>query len=137
MLKPLPEPAQIRAYLVTHGWIPEDSPPEEGVVFAFSELSDDGEPVTVLVPGSSTVIFYPLRVNDIVVTVAGIENRPEESVRADLLKTEPSAALFPTRGGQVAQELSFSPERGSLPQETEHHQTSPCVNPERNDADRP
>jgi hypothetical protein len=83
--QPLPEPEQIRNYLSKHGWTGENSPPPDVEIFTFSELSDDGEPITVFVPGSSSVIFYSLRVKDVVVTVAGIEERSEEAVLADML----------------------------------------------------
>jgi hypothetical protein len=83
--EPLPEPEQISEYLHSHGWTGENPLPADGEIFTFSELSDDGEPITVLVPGSSSVVFYPLRVWDILVTVAGMEERSEEEVRADIL----------------------------------------------------
>jgi hypothetical protein len=109
----LPEPEQISAYLRSHGWRGENPLPPDGEIFTYSELSDDGEPITVLVPGSSSVIFYPLRVKDVLVTVAGMEERSEEAVLADILAEKwdakttsnhlstaevPSAGKVPTTG---------------------------------------
>jgi hypothetical protein len=92
------EPERIRAYLTTHGWTPENCPPEEGVIFTYSELSDEGEPMTLIVPGSSNVIFFPLRVNDIIVSVAGIEERSQDAVLADIWATPlPQASPASTR----------------------------------------
>jgi hypothetical protein len=82
---PLPHPEQIRSYLSKHGWTGEFSPPSDVEIFTYREPSDDGEPITVFVPGSSTVLFYPLRVQDVVVTVAGMEERSEDAVRSDIL----------------------------------------------------
>jgi hypothetical protein len=82
---PIPEPERIGAYLTNHGWTGEFPLPSDGCMFTFRDLSDDGNPITVFVPGSSSVIFYPLRVNDVVVTVAVIEERSEEAVWNDIL----------------------------------------------------
>ena len=88
----VPTPEQVREYLTTHDWIPDGSPLEEGVIFTFRELSDDGQPITVGVPGSTQVIYYPLRVKDVVVTAAWVEDRPEADVFADMLATDPAPA---------------------------------------------
>jgi hypothetical protein len=83
--KQIPTPEQIRAYLRAHGWTPEDPMPEDVVVFTYKELSDDGLPITVYVPGSVETPRYPLRVRDVVVTAAGMEERPEADVLAEML----------------------------------------------------
>ena len=81
-----PTPEQIRAYLAAHGWTPDD-PLSDLVIFTYKELSDDGQPITVGVPDSMEVIYYPLRVKDLVVTVAWVEGRPEPEVFAEILAT--------------------------------------------------
>jgi len=104
--EPLPEPEQISAYLRSHGWTGEDPLPADGEIFTFSELSDDGEPITVLLPGSSSVVFYPLRVWDILVTVAGMEERSEEEVRADILAEIPNVKTAGTHLSKAGEPLT-------------------------------
>jgi hypothetical protein len=87
MSEPVPTPEQIRTYLGTHGWAPDD-PLSDLVIFTYKQPSDDGQPITVGVPDSTEVIYYPLRVKDVVVTVAWVENRSEADVLADLLATK-------------------------------------------------
>ena len=82
---PLPQPEQIRDYLTSHEWTGESSPSSDVEIFTYQEPADDGQPITVFVPGSSSVLFYPLRVKDVVVTVARIEERSEEAVWHDML----------------------------------------------------
>jgi hypothetical protein len=88
-----PTPEQIRAYLSSHGWAPEDPMPEDLVIFTYKEPADDGQPITVYVPCSvEETPRYPLRVRDVVVTAAGMEDRAEADVLADMLATPASSA---------------------------------------------
>ncbi len=95
-IPPVPEPERVYAYLVTHGWIPESPEPDDGVMFTFHEPDDFGEPITVFLPLSSEVVFYPLRIHDVVVTAAGMEDRSQDAVRADMLAT-PLPQVTPIR----------------------------------------
>jgi hypothetical protein len=87
--KPLPTPEQIRAWLNTHGWTAEDplpADPEDGVDFTYKERSDDGQVIWVRAPRTiEATPRYPLRVRDVVVTAAGMEDRPEAEVLAEML----------------------------------------------------
>jgi hypothetical protein len=107
----LPQPEQIRDYLIKHGWSGENSPSDDVVIFTFHELSDDGEPITVFVPGSSSVAFYPLRVRDVVMTVAGIEERTEEGVLAEIS----AGTCEKTLGNNIAIAESNGSVNGSYP----------------------
>ena len=101
----VPEPKQVIAYLMSHRWIPEDPMPDDGVMFTHVEPSDDGEPITVLVPCSTDVLFYPRRVHDVVVTAAWMEERDEDAVWADMLATDPAPSAdkpAPTTNGSAA-----------------------------------
>jgi hypothetical protein len=92
----LPTPDQIRAWLSAHGWtaespLPED--PEDGVMFTYKEPADDGEPFTVFAPRTvEATPRYPLRVRDVLVTAAGMEDRPEADVLAEMLATRATSA---------------------------------------------
>ena len=88
----VPEPRQVFAYLMSRGWVPEDPMPDDGVMFTYSELSDFGEPITVLVPCSPESLFYSRRVKNVAVTAAGMEDRDEDAVWADMLATTPTPA---------------------------------------------
>jgi hypothetical protein len=88
--RPVPEPQQVVAYLMKHGWVPEDPVPDDGVMLTFREPDDFGEPITVLVPLSTDIHAYPLRVRDVVVTAAGMDDRDEDEVWAEMLATDPA-----------------------------------------------
>lgn len=93
--KRLPTPEQMRAFLCANGWTPESPLPtdeDDGVMFTYKELSDDGEPFTVLVPNSATALHYPLDVRAVVVTAAGMEDRPEADVLAEMLAVDVTPA---------------------------------------------
>ena len=97
-LPPTPEPERVSAYLKTHGWIPENPEPEDGVMFTYRELSDDGKPMRLLLPLSSEVVLYPLQIHGIVASVAGIEERSQDAVLADIWATPlPQASPASTR----------------------------------------
>lgn len=87
----VPTPEQIRAYLVAHDWAPDD-PLSDLVIFTYKELSDDGQPITVGVPNSLGVIHYPLRVKDVVATIAWVEDRPEADILTEMLATDATPA---------------------------------------------
>ena len=86
-LSPTPEPERVYAYLAAHGWIPEKTVPDDGVVFVYREPSDFGKPITVLLPSSSEVDLYPRQIQGIIVTVAWIEQRSHDAVLADIWAT--------------------------------------------------
>jgi hypothetical protein len=68
-------------------------------MFTYKELADDGQPITLLVPRSvESTPRYPLRVKDVVVTAAGMEDRPEAEVLAEMLAIEvPPAPRTPAQ----------------------------------------
>jgi hypothetical protein len=95
----LPTPEQVRVWLSAHGWTPEDPlpvDPEDGVMFTYKEPADDGQPITVVAPRTiEATPRYPLRVRDLVVTAAGMEERPEADVFAEMLATDVASAPHP------------------------------------------
>jgi hypothetical protein len=90
--KLVPKPEQVQTWLRAHGWIPENPLPanlEDGVRFTYKELSDDGEEIWIVAPGSmESPPWYPLLVQAVIVTAAGMEDRPEADVLAEMLATE-------------------------------------------------
>jgi len=86
----IPYPDQIRAYLTARNWREETPHDPENGMFVFGELSDDGLPITLYVPDSIKILFYPLRVSEVIDTVSAIEGRSKDAIRTDLLsiKTE-------------------------------------------------
>jgi hypothetical protein len=86
--KRLPSPEQIRGWLSANGWTAEDPlpiDPEDGVMFTYKEPADDGQPITVFAPRTvDATPRYPLRVRDVVVTAAGMEERPEADVLTEM-----------------------------------------------------
>jgi|GEM_PF-2761728 len=94
--KQVPTPGQVHAWLRTHGWTPEDplpTDPEEGVRFTYKELSDDGQEIWIVAPRSvQKPPWYPLLVRDVVVTAAGMEDRPEADVLAEMLAVDSTPA---------------------------------------------
>jgi hypothetical protein len=89
----VPTPEQIRTWLTAHGWKPENPMPEDVAIFTYKEPADDGQPITVYVPGSiEETPRYPLRARDVIVTAAGMEDRPEADVLAEMLAINVSPA---------------------------------------------
>lgn len=92
----LPTPEQLHAWLSAHGWTPESplpADPEDGVDFTFKERADDGQDIWVRAPRTvEATPRYPLRVRDVVVTAAGMEDRPEAEVFAEMLAVEVAPA---------------------------------------------
>ena len=84
MTTPLPDVAGISAYLTTHGWREERTLPPAGTMFVFDDKDDGGKAITLFVPASNTLDDYPLRVADVVDTVAAVERRPKDAVWSDL-----------------------------------------------------
>lgn len=97
--QPLPTPEQIQTWLRAHGWTAESpipADPEDGVDYTYKELSDDGQAIWVRVsrtPGSPP--WYPLLVQDVVVTAAGMEDRPEADVLVEMLAIDATPAPRP------------------------------------------
>jgi hypothetical protein len=96
---PLPTPEQVSAWLIAHGWTAETPlpiDPEDGVDFTYKELSDEGQEIWVRAPRTvEATPRYPLRVRDIIVTAAGMEDRPEADVLAEMLATDPKLVPVP------------------------------------------
>jgi hypothetical protein len=94
--KRLPTPEQIHAWLSAHGWTAESplpADPEDGVDFTFKELSDDGQAIWVRAPRTVEATgYYPLSVRAVVTTAAGMEERPEADVLAEMLATDVTTA---------------------------------------------
>jgi hypothetical protein len=90
---PVPTPEQIQAWLRAHGWTPEDPPPanpEDGIDFTYKERSDDGQEIWVRAPQTAVEPpWYPLLVRAVIVTAAGMEDRPEAEVLAEMLAVNP------------------------------------------------
>lgn len=99
--KPVPTPGPVQSWLRAHGWAPENPPsinPEEGVRFTYKDRSDDGEEIWVVAPGSvDSPPWYPLLVRAVVVTAAGMEDRPEGDVFAEMLAINPAHQPSPPR----------------------------------------
>lgn len=95
-----PTPEQIGAYLTAHGWHFARPMKEPGAVYAYNELSDDGEPMELFVPdftpGVDEVIDFATSVLAVVETVMSFEKRSEADVFADML------AIVPASRGPVA-----------------------------------
>ena len=85
----VPTPEQVQAWLSAHGWTAEDPlppDPEDGVDFTYKELSDDGEVIWVNAPRTAeSPPWYPLLVRAVVATAAGMEDRQEADVFAEML----------------------------------------------------
>lgn len=100
--KRLPTPEQMHAWLCANGWTPEAPlpvDPEDGVDFTYKERSDDGQDIWVRAPRTEAATpRYPLRVRDVVVTAAGMEDRPEAEVLAEMLAIDvtPAAPRTPS-----------------------------------------
>lgn len=94
--KPLPTPEQVRAWLSAHGWTAEDPlpvDPEDGVDFTYKEPADDGQVIWVRAPRTvAATPRYPLSVHAVVVTAAGMEDRPEADVLAEMLAIDVTPA---------------------------------------------
>ena len=94
--KRLPTPEQMHAWLSAHGWTPETPlpvDPEDGLDFIYKESSDDGQEIMVRAPRTEAATpRYPLRVRDVIVTAAGMEDRPEADVLAEMLATDAAPA---------------------------------------------
>lgn len=109
--RPLPTPEQIHTWLGAHGWtrespIPAD--PADGLDFFYKEPADDGEPFMVRTPQTvEATPLYPLLVHDVIVTAAGMEDRPEAEVLAEMLAVEPARPALPPSVPSVA--LAQSP----------------------------
>jgi class 3 adenylate cyclase len=80
----LPKPDWIRAYLNAHGWTEEKPLPPAGVMYSLTDIPGASGPVTVFVPSLEESPDYPLRVAEAVTTIAGVEDRPEGRIWADL-----------------------------------------------------
>jgi hypothetical protein len=66
--------------------------------FTYKELSDDGMEIWIVAPGSTeSPPWYPLLVRDVVVTAAGMEDRPEADVLAEMLAVNPAHQPSPPR----------------------------------------
>lgn len=101
--QPLPTPEQIHAWLSAHGWTPEDplpADPEDGLDFTYKERSDDGKEIWVRTPRTiEATPRYPLSVRAVIVTAAGMEERPEADVLAEMLtiNATPAAPAAPAQ----------------------------------------
>src|SRR4051794_27108441 len=80
----LPPLERVRSYLPAHGWRLKDWPGPELLVFE-GPLDDDGQPIIQIVPSSEAYQDYPLRVDELVRSLAVIENRPIPEVLRDML----------------------------------------------------
>jgi hypothetical protein len=90
----LPKPASIRTYLNAHGWREEKSLPPAGVMYLLSSIPGSDGPVTVFVPDLERADDYPLRVAEVVATLAGVEDRPERRVWAELNSPKTGAGII-------------------------------------------
>jgi hypothetical protein len=80
--------ADVRAYLVQHGWRLEPYPRPELLVFK-GPPADNGEPIIQVVPSSEQLDEYPQRLVELIGALAAIEDRPAGAVLADLLPSQP------------------------------------------------
>ena len=100
---------QIHNYLEAHGWHECDPITPVGVMFEFERLSDDNQQITVFVPAHTEFDDYPLRVSDIVDTLAPVERRSKDAVWADLL-AENAPAATTTGNLPAVSETSVQPQ---------------------------
>ena len=122
-IPPAPEPARVYDYLTKHGWIPEDPEPDDGIMFTFHEPDDFGEPMTLLLPSSTEVVAYSLRIRDIVVTAAGLEDRSQEAVWADIWATPLPQPTASGAGSARHPRQSLRPRR--IPRRARGHKHKP------------
>src|SRR4051812_46828694 len=81
--------ADIRAYLARTGWRMQPYPRPETLVFA-GPPANDGEPILVVLPSSDQATDYPLRLLEVVTTLADLEDRPAVEVLSDVLAGTPT-----------------------------------------------
>jgi hypothetical protein len=80
----LPPLERVRNYLHAHGWRLKDWPGQELLVFE-GPLADDGQPIIQVVPASEAYQDYPHRVDELVRSLAVIEDRPIPAVLREML----------------------------------------------------
>jgi cytochrome c553 len=110
---PVPTPRQVRTWLLAHGWTQMDplaTDADESVDYLHKEPSDDGQDIWLRAPQMPGVPpWYPLLVREVIVTAAGMEDRPEEEVLAEMLAIEPARPAAPRPAPSAA--LAQSPGR--------------------------
>ena len=110
----LPKPAGIRAYLAAHGWTEEKPLPPAGTMFSLPGTNGSGDPVTVFVPNLERSPDYPLRVSEVVTTLAGVEQRPEGHILAELIAPDAHSIAGPDRATSQPKRAPRRPKRPPL-----------------------
>ena len=83
-----------RSYLIKHGWTRQPYPRPEVEVYA-GPLDDDGKPILVLLPASESLVDYHLRIEDLLGTLAFVEDRYAVDVLNDILQAGSSSPPSP------------------------------------------
>jgi hypothetical protein len=84
----------LRSYLTQHGWKRQPYPRPEVEVYA-GPLSDDGEPIVLLAPATEALVDYRRCVEDLITTLAKLEERYAVDVLNDILQAGDTAPPAP------------------------------------------
>jgi hypothetical protein len=76
--------ADVRDYLLKHGWRLQPYPGPELLVFQ-GPNDDDGEPILQVLPSSERLKDYRMRLEDLIGALAVIEDRPAGDILTDML----------------------------------------------------
>jgi hypothetical protein len=90
-----------RSYLTQHGWTRQPYPRPEVEVFA-GPLDDDGKPILVLLPASEGLADYRLRIEDLIGTLAFVEDRYAGFVLNDILQAGSASPPSPNGAASSA-----------------------------------
>jgi hypothetical protein len=77
--------ADVRSYLLHHGWRPKAYPRPELLLFE-GPTADNGEPIVQVLPSDEQFADYQQRLVELISALAVIEDRPAADVLADLLR---------------------------------------------------
>jgi hypothetical protein len=97
----------VRSYLTQHGWTRQPYPRPEVQVFA-GPLTDDGEPILLLVPATEALVDYRVAIEELISTLAVLEDRYAVDVLNDILQ----AGSAPPAANGAAAPVTPSPATG-------------------------
>lgn len=86
--------AQVRAYLTAHGWRLRAPTRPQLLVFE-GPLSDEGDPLVLILPSSEMMDDYRMRVEDLVGALGIIENRTAVEILNEILQPKPLNGVLP------------------------------------------
>lgn len=76
--------AGVRSYLLGRGWHPQPYPRSELLVFE-GPTDDDGQPIVLVLPSSEQMRDFSLRVEELIVALSILEDRPPRDILSDIL----------------------------------------------------